>query len=219
MAEQMPPHAVAIIGMAGRFPAARNLDEFWHNISTGVEVLDTLTEAEMDAARVPIDVRSNPNFVPKYTTLEDADLFDAGFFGMSPREAQILDPQQRIFLECAWEALENAGYSSYGSEQAIGVYAGASMNTYLISQILRDPQFIAAVGGYQIMLGNDKDFLCTRVSYELDLHGPESHNPNCLLDFAGCCRRCLPSIERRRVRYGIGRWCLPHVPTANWLYL
>ena len=111
MSNKMPSHAVAIVGMAGRFPGARNLDEFWHNISTGLESLNTLTEAEMDAAGIPSDVRSNHNFVPKYTTLEDADLFDASFFGMSPREAQILDPQQRIFLECAWEALENAGYS------------------------------------------------------------------------------------------------------------
>src|ERR1700730_12137326 len=172
MSELMPNHAIAIIGMAGRFPGARNLDEFWQNISNGVEILDTMSEAEMDAAGIPSDVRSNPNFVPKYTTLQDADLFDASFFEMSPREAQILDPQQRIFLECAWEALENAGYSPPGAEQAIGVYAGVSMNSYVISQMLRNPRFAATVGGYQIMLGNDKDFLCTRVSYELDLRGP-----------------------------------------------
>ena len=91
---------------------------------------------------------------------------------MSPREAQILDPQHRIFLECAWEALENAGYSSRSLEQSVGVYAGASMNSYVISQLLRNPAFIATVGGYQMMLGNDKDFLCTRVSYELNLRGP-----------------------------------------------
>ena len=171
MSEQMPNHAVAIIGMAGRFPNARNLEEFWRNISSGIEVLDTVSEAEMDASGVPSGMRSNPNFVPKCTTLEGADLFDAGFFGMSPREAQILDPQHRIFLECAWEALENAGYSSRSLEQSVGVYAGASMNSYVI-QLLRNPAFIATVGGYQIMLGNDKDFLCTRVSYELNLRGP-----------------------------------------------
>jgi len=172
MSNKMPSHAVAIVGMAGRFPGARNLDEFWRNISTGLESLNTLTEADMNAAGIPSDVRSHQNFVPKYTTLEDADLFDASFFGMSPREAQILDPQQRIFLECAWEALENAGYSPGGMQQAIGVYAGVSMNTYLISQLMRNPEFIAMVGGYQIMLGNDKDFLSTRISYELDLRGP-----------------------------------------------
>ena len=111
MADKMPSHAVAIIGMAGRFPGARTLDDFWRNISTGVESLEVLTEADLDAAGLSSDVRSNPNFVPKYSALEDADVFDASFFGMSPREAQTLDPQHRIFLECAWEALENAGYS------------------------------------------------------------------------------------------------------------
>jgi acyl transferase domain-containing protein len=172
MTEQMPNHAIAIVGMAGRFPRARNLEEFWHIISNGVEVLDTASDGEMDAAGVGTDRRSNSNFVPKYTTLAEADYFDAGFFGMSPREAQILDPQQRIFLECAWEALENAGYSSNSLEQSVGVYAGASMNTYIFSQLLRNPAFVAAVGGYQLMLGNDKDFLCTHVSYELNLRGP-----------------------------------------------
>ena len=97
MSNKMPSHAVAIVGMAGRFPGARNLDEFWRNISTGLESLNTLTEAEMNAAGIPSDVRSNPNFVPKCTTLEDADLFDAGFFGMSPREAQILGPSTTHF--------------------------------------------------------------------------------------------------------------------------
>jgi acyl transferase domain-containing protein len=172
MTEQMPNHAIAIIGMAGRFPRARNLEEFWHIVSNGVEVLDTASDSEMDAAGVGADRRSDPNFVPKYTTLAEADYFDAGFFGMSPREAQILDPQQRIFLECAWEALENAGYSSNSLEQSVGVYAGASMNTYIFSQLLRNPAFVAAVGGYQLMLGNDKDFLCTHASYELNLRGP-----------------------------------------------
>lgn len=172
MTDQMPNHAIAIVGMAGRFPRARTLEKFWDNISNGVEILDTANEGEMDAAGVPNNLRSNPNFVPKYTTLEDADYFDAGFFGMSPREAQILDPQQRIFLECAWEALEDAGYSSHSLEQSVGVYAGASMNSYIFSQLLRNPALVAAVGGYQLMLGNDKDFLCTHASYELNLRGP-----------------------------------------------
>src|ERR1044072_772937 len=109
MTEQMPNHAIAIVGMAGRFPRARNLEEFWHIVSNGVEVLDTASGSEMDAAGVGVDRRSDPNFVPKYTTVAEADYFDAGFLGMPPREAQILDPQQLIFLECPWGALENAG--------------------------------------------------------------------------------------------------------------
>ena len=106
------------------------------------------------------------------TVLEDADLFDASFFGYSPREAQIIDPQQRVFLETAWAALENAGYASEPEGSSIGVFAGSSMPTYIVTQLLADPELIASVGGYQLMLGNDKDFLTTRVSYKLDLHGP-----------------------------------------------
>ena len=172
MAEPMPPHAIAIVGLAGRFPAARDLEEFWANIAAGREVLDTLSDAELDAAGVPEALRSNPAYVRKCTALDQADCFDAGFFGVSPREAQILDPQQRVFLECAWEALEHAGYGAGTGDRSVGVYGGVSMNTYLFNVLTRDPAVLAAAGGYQIMLGNDKDFLCTRVSYKLDLHGP-----------------------------------------------
>ncbi len=94
------------------------------------------------------------------------------FFGYSPREAQVMDPQQRVFLECAWQALEHAGYAPGELGDAVGVYAGASMNSYVYSHLLRNPALAEAVGGYQIMLGNDKDFLCTRVSYKLGLRGP-----------------------------------------------
>lgn len=176
MSEQVlqsyPPQAIAIVGLAGRFPGARNLADFWRNIRAGIESLETFGDADLDAAGVPAGLRSDQQFVRKGTTLEGAELFDARFFGMSPREAQILDPQHRIFLECAWEALEHAGYAPGATQKTVGVYAGSSMNTYVFAQILRDPALIDAVGGYQLMLGNDKDFLCTRVSYKLDLRGP-----------------------------------------------
>lgn len=170
--EKFPAHAMAIVGMAGRFPGARDLDAFWRNIREGVESLEPFSDADLHDAGVDPALSAQPQYVRKGTVLENADHFDAGFFGMSPREAQVIDPQQRIFLECAWEALEHAGYPPGAIAQAVGVYAGASMNTYLLSQILRDPALAASVGGYQLMLGNDKDFLCTRVSYKLDLHGP-----------------------------------------------
>jgi phthiocerol/phenolphthiocerol synthesis type-I polyketide synthase E len=170
--EKFPAHAMAIVGMAGRFPGARDLAAFWRNIREGVESLETFSDADLQAAGVDPTLSAQPQYVRKGTVLENADHFDAGFFGMSPREAQVIDPQQRIFLECAWEALEHAGYAPGAMANAVGVYAGASMNTYLLSQILRDPALAASVGGYQLMLGNDKDFLCTRVSYKLNLHGP-----------------------------------------------
>ena len=151
-----PAHAVAIVGLAGRFPGAADLDAFWRNLREGVESLDTFSDADLDAAGVPDAQRSHPHYVRRGTVLENAEWFDAGFFGLSPREAQILDPQQRIFLECAWEALEHAGHAPGATDAAVGVYAGASMNTYLLAQILRDPALTAAAGGYQLMLGNDK---------------------------------------------------------------
>ena len=167
-----PAHAIAIVGLAGRFPGARNLDEFWTNMRDGIEVLETFSDADLDAAAVPAALREHPQYVRRGTALADADSFDAGFFGLSPREAQILDPQQRMFLECAWEALEYAGYAPDANEAAVGVYAGCGMNSYLLNQIHRDPALVAAAGGYQLMLGGDKDFLCTRVSYKLNLRGP-----------------------------------------------
>lgn len=165
-------NAIAIVGMGGRFPGANDLGGFWRNIRGGVESLEAFSDADLDAARVDASVRRNPRYVRKGTVLDGVDLFDASFFGYSPREAQVLDPQQRIFLETAYEAVEHAGYAGAIAGQSVGVYAGVGMNVYLLSQLLANPSFISAVGGYQLMLGNDKDFLATRVSYKLDLRGP-----------------------------------------------
>jgi acyl transferase domain-containing protein len=182
------PQAIAIVGLAGRFPDARNLDDFWRNIRDGIESLETFDDEELDAAGVPTDLRSDRRFVRKGTTLEGALLFDARFFGLSPREAQTLDPQHRIFLECAWEALEHAGYAPGTIQKTVGVYAGTGMNTYVFAQIIRDAALMEAVGGYQIMLGNDKDFLCTRVSYKLDLRGPS-------MNVQTACSTSLVAVE------------------------
>jgi phthiocerol/phenolphthiocerol synthesis type-I polyketide synthase E len=172
MREPMPAHAIAIVGMAGRFPQADGLEGFWRNIVQGVESLATLTDAQLDAAQVPPALRAHPSYVRRGTFIEQAEYFDAAFFGYAPREAQVIDPQHRVFLECAWEALEHAGYAPAALPESVGVYAGASMNSYVYAQLLRNPALAEAVGGYQIMLGNDKDFLCTRVSYKLGLRGP-----------------------------------------------
>src|SRR5665213_870641 len=132
--DTFPPHAIAIVGLAGRFPDAHNLDDFWRNVREAVESLETFSDADLDAAGVDAKLRASPAYVRKGTVLADADRFDAGFFGLSPREAQILDPQQRIFLECAWEALEHAGYAAEASQRTAAVYAGSGMNTYLLTQ-------------------------------------------------------------------------------------
>lgn len=170
--DSFPPHAIAVVGLSGRFPGARDLDHFWQNIRNGVEIIETLSEADLEAAGVGALSRNDPAWVRKATTLEGALDFDTQFFGISPREAQFIDPQQRVFLECAHEALEHAGWGDRTDGLSVGVYAGAGMNWYLLEHIAANPEAARAVGAYQIMLGNDKDFLCTRASYKLDLRGP-----------------------------------------------
>jgi acyl transferase domain-containing protein/acyl carrier protein len=162
---------IAIVGMSGRFPGAGNVGQFWQNLRDGVESITFLTDEELEAAGVSPDIYQNPAYVKAKGVLEDADLFDAAFFGYSPREAEIIDPQQRVFLECAWEALENAGYTPERYRGLVGVYGGVGMNTYL-ANIYSNPELVETVGGLQIGIGSDKDYLSTRVSYKLNLEGP-----------------------------------------------
>jgi amino acid adenylation domain-containing protein len=170
-ARESGSNAVAIIGMAGRFPGASGLDAFWRLVLDGVEALETFSDRDLEAAGVPETLRRNPRYVRRGTVLDDIDQFDAAFFRLSPRDAQVLDPQHRLFLECAWEALEHAGYAAGTGSSSVGVYGGVGLGSYL-PQIGRDPALAEAVGPYQVMLSNEKDFLCSRVSYKLDLHGP-----------------------------------------------
>lgn len=163
---------IAIIGMSGRFPGARNLAEFWTNLRNGVESISFFHDDELDRALIPEAIRSNPKYVRAKGVLQDADLFDAGFFGFSPREAEITDPQQRVFLECAWEALESAGYSADRFKGHIGIYSGIFMSTYLLNNLLSNGGLIDAVGLLQTQVGNDKDHLSTLVAYKLNLTGP-----------------------------------------------
>ncbi len=161
---------IAIIGMAGRFPGAKNIEAFWQNLRDGLESISVFTDEDLSAAGIDPKVLKESNYVKTGAVLDDIDLFDAAFFGFNPREAETTDPQHRLFLECAWEALENAGYDSQRCESRIGVYAGASINNYLTFDLNRDS--IGSVNSFQTLIGNDKDFLTTRVSYKLNLTGP-----------------------------------------------
>ena len=161
---------IAIIGMAGRFPGAKNIEAFWQNLRDGVESVSVFTDEDLIAAGINSKVLQESSYVKKGAVLENIDLFDAAFFGFNPREAETTDPQHRLFLECAWEALENAGYDSQRCESRIGIYAGASINNYLTFDLNRDS--IGTVNSFQTIIGNDKDFLTTRVSYKLNLTGP-----------------------------------------------
>ncbi|MBE9212898.1 acyltransferase domain-containing protein [Plectonema cf. radiosum LEGE 06105] len=162
---------IAIIGMAGRFPGAKNIDEFWQNIQNGVESIRPLTDEYLLSQGVDKSSLEHPQYVKAGAVLEDVELFDADFFGFSPREAEILDPQQRLFLECAVEAIETAGYNPQTYQGLIGVYGGAGMNGYLFN-LYTNPNIRNSVSNYQLFLASDKDFLTTRVSYKLNLEGP-----------------------------------------------
>ena len=158
--------------MAGRFPGAPTVKDFWRNLMEGIEAIRFASNEELSAAGIDAETISNPDYVPASSTIQDPEFFDASFFGFSAREAEIIDPQQRIFLECAWEALEDAGYDPATYPGAVGVFAGAGMNSYGVANLLTNPEIMESVGSYQIMVGNDKDFLCSRVSYKLNLRGP-----------------------------------------------
>ncbi|HEX8087985.1 MAG TPA: type I polyketide synthase, partial [Blastocatellia bacterium] len=161
---------VAIIGLAGRFPGARNVEQYWQNLKDGVESISFFSDEELEIRLRPND-RGAANFVKARGVLEGADLFDASFFGFNPKEAEITNPQHRVFLECAWEALENAGYVPETYPGLIGVYAGASLSNYA-SRISLSRDMKETVNSFQLAIGNDKDYLCTRVSYKLNLRGP-----------------------------------------------
>jgi len=163
---------IAVIGMSGRFPGARDLKQFWRNLRAGVEGVTFFSDEELLAAGVPAERLRDPRYVKAGSLLAGVDQFDAPFFGYSAREAEILDPQQRLFLEHSWGALEDAGYTPEGYDGLIGVYAGVAWNTYLLSNLRSHPELFAGAGGFQVFITNDKDFMPTRVSYKLNLKGP-----------------------------------------------
>ena len=157
---------IAVVGMAGRFPQARDLEAFWKNLAEGREGISRFTPEELAASGVPEALWSRSDFVPARAILEEPFHFDAPFFGLTPREAELTDPQHRLFLECAWEALEHAGMDPSRTPELVGVYAGADANTYAAGHLLLWTHDL------QGLIGNDKDYLATRVSYKLNLRGP-----------------------------------------------
>ena len=164
---------IAIIGLTGRFPGAANIEAFWQLLKNGQEAVTTFTNEELFAAGVDPDLFNHPNYVKAGTVISDVDKFDAGFFEMSSRDAEIADPQQRLLMESAWLALEQAGYPPATTEGRIGLYAGVGENHYLRHYL--EPhrtELAATVGEYRLSILNDKDFLATHIAYKLNLTGP-----------------------------------------------
>jgi phthiocerol/phenolphthiocerol synthesis type-I polyketide synthase E len=163
---------VAIIGMAGRFPNAKDIDEFWHNLVEGVDCITYYSDEELIEAGIDPQVLKHPDYVRAKGGVADVDLFDAAFFGINMREAELTDPQHRMLLECAWEALEHAGYESGKFDGSIGVYGGKSMDYYLLLNVYPRIKREISAGSLQAAIGNDKDSLTTTISYRLNLKGP-----------------------------------------------
>ena len=187
---------IAIVGLAGRFPGAANITEFWENLTNGVDSITHFTDAELADAGIASEKLQNPDYVKARGVLKNADKFDAAFFGIPPKEADVLDPQHRLFLECAWEALEDAGCDpDYAG--TVGVWAGSSLNTYLLANLcgtragIEELVHSYQVGNYPILAGNDKDFLPTRVSYKLNLTGPSlSVGTGCSTSLVAVAQAC-----------------------------
>ncbi len=165
-------NAIAIIGMAGRFPKARNIDEFWQNLQAGRECISFFSDEDVVASGTDPAFLDNPLFVKAFGVLDDIELFDAHFFGISPREARLLDPQHRLFLECAWEALEDAGYDAEQYPGRISVFAGTNTSTYLFRNLIPNNVFVFVTADrFEMALTNNKDVMPMRVSYQMNLKG------------------------------------------------
>ncbi|NEQ47691.1 MAG: acyltransferase domain-containing protein [Leptolyngbya sp. SIOISBB] len=178
---------IAIIGMAGRFPGAASVDEFWELLREGREAIAHLDAQTLRQQGVDESLLNDPQYVNAGGVLAGVDQFDAAFFGYSPREAELLDPQQRLFLQCAWEALETAGYDTESYDGSVGIYGGAGMNGYLFN-LYANAHIRESISPYELFLASDKDFLTTRVSYKLNLQGPS-------LDIQTACSSSLVAVH------------------------
>jgi amino acid adenylation domain-containing protein len=162
---------VAIIGMAGRFPGADSVAALWQNLCDSVDSTSFFSESELDPD-VPAELARDPRYVRARGVLENVDQFEPAFFGITPKEAALMDPQQRVLFEVSWEALESAGYVPEKVNGAIGVFAGKYNDTYYSENVVTRPDLIAELGAFQVMIANEKDYVATRLAHRLDLKGP-----------------------------------------------
>lgn len=164
--------AIAIIGMSARYPGARDVQTLWKNVCNGTSSITRFTDADLLATGVSPAMLARPAYVRAAGVVDDIELFDAAFFGINPREAELMDPQHTLFLEHAWDALESSGYLGDATTTRVGVFAGISISTYLIYNLLSHPDMLETAGGLLVKHTNDKDYVATRVSYKLNLRGP-----------------------------------------------
>ncbi|MCI4674258.1 beta-ketoacyl synthase N-terminal-like domain-containing protein [Candidatus Mycolicibacterium alkanivorans] len=219
---ELPPNAIAVIGMAGKFPGADSVTEFWDNLSRGVESVTTLSEEVLTAAGVSAKTLDDPAYVRRAAMLNGIEEFDADYFGMTPYTARMMDPQQRLFLQTAWHALEDSGYDPATYDGAIGVFASSTASGYLMDNLMshRDTKKLVGEGitveMFNLVLLNDKDYLATRVSHELNLRGPSltvqaacssslvAVHLACQSLLSGECDMALTGASAIRVPHGVG---------------
>jgi len=223
----IPDNAIAVVGMAGKFPGANDLSTFWSNLRRGKESIVTLSEQELRDEGVSDQTLANPAYVRRAPLLDAIDEFDADFFGFPPLAAQVLDPQHRLFLQCAWHALEDAGCDPARYDGSIGVYGTSSPSGYLLHNLLshRDPNTVLAEGlnfdQFSLFLQNDKDFLTTRISHAFDLRGPSiavqtacssslvAVHLACLSLLSGECDMALAGGSSLCIPHRVGYWNSP----------
>ncbi|QSX75472.1 amino acid adenylation domain-containing protein [Lysobacter arenosi] len=179
---------IAVIAMAGRFPGADDVEGFWDNLLQGRDSISKFRIDELDPA-VSAAERSDPAYVAARGVIDGVEMFDAAFFGIGPREAELMDPQQRIFLELCWECLERGGHAPDTTTVPVGVFAGMNNATYFQRHASAHPELINRVGALQVMLGNEKDYIATRVAHKLNLNGPAiSLNTACSTSLVAICQ-------------------------------
>ncbi len=208
---------IAIIGMSGRFPGASDVDQLWANLAHGVESIAILTQDEMRAAGIPEAISKLPGYVNASPVLDGIDQFDAPFFGFSARDAALTDPQHRLFLETAWQALEDAGYDPARYPDAIGVFGGCELSTYL-GHLYQNLDSLKYLDGMQLMVTNDKDHLCTQVSYRLNLRGPSvAVQTTCSTSLVAVALAC-ESLQHHRCGMALAGGVTVRVPQRGGYY-
>jgi acyl transferase domain-containing protein len=181
--------AIAIVGMSGRFPGAPDVEQFWQNLKNGSESITFFTDEELQTAAIDTAQLKNPNYVKAKALLDDAEMFDAAFFDFTPREAMMMDPQHRVFLESAWHALENAGYAPRSTNCPVGVFAGTNIDTYLMENV--NTREMRSASALELRLSTDNGFLATRVAYKLGLKGPAiTIQTACSTSLVAVCQAC-----------------------------
>ncbi|MBE1161959.1 amino acid adenylation domain-containing protein [Dyella sp. 7MK23] len=179
---------IAIIAMAGRFPGANDVETFWDNLCAGRESITFFGADELDSS-IPAEQRNDPAYVAARGVIDGVENFDAAFFGMTPREAELMDPQQRIFLELCWECLERGGYVPDEHDVPVGVFGGMHNASYFQRHLSTRPDLVEKFGAFQVMLANEKDYLATRVAHKLNLTGPAiSMNTACSTSLVALCQ-------------------------------